>query len=151
MLLFITRFALVIINHRGGIIYRWRRRSHFAYSVLLMLLVCRLLGWDWMDRSDAVVVFACLKLASIFCSLLFFAFILLDGSIEGLLDLLSSRCKVNVAQFGQPTLPTRTTRIAGDLSLLETGDRFTNSRLWTRGGGRIRHWLAGPRTAQRWR
>lgn len=65
------------------------------------------------------VLFFCLNLALNLRCLLFLSLILLDGSVKGLLDLLSSRCKVNMAQLWQSAFSAGTSAFsaASDLSL----------------------------------
>ena len=90
LLLVIARF----LNHRSCVLCRWRRNL-VHWNIVLWL---RLLRKRMVVKFIPVLSF-CLNLALNLRCLLFLSLILLDGSVKGLLDLLSSRCKVNMAQL----------------------------------------------------
>lgn len=111
LVLVMTRLDLVV-HHRGSILCCWSR--HAIKLVLLLQLSVR-----GRMAVVCVVFFSWFKLTSKFRCFFLFSFILLDGSIKGLLDSLPPGCKIDMTQLGQFASPTGSSglTVVSDLSL----------------------------------
>lgn len=91
--------------------------------------------------------FSWFNLTSKFRCFFFLSFILLDSSIEGLLDSLPPGCKIDMTQLWQFALPTGCSELTVAIDLpLKAGYSFHDFGSCAGRRSRIRDWLAGSGT-----